>query len=162
MNPAAELISDLFHNPVFVSAASAWTAAQLAKVLIELAKHEFSRDRLTGSGGMPSSHSATVSGLAFSCLFVHSAASTQFALALFLAIVVIYDATGVRMETGREAAALNRLNEREIAAGRKPLLDRPLREKMGHTLPEVIVGIAIGYAAALIVCCAVFRYPFFG
>lgn len=160
MNPILSLIMDLLHNPVFVSAAFAWIIAQAAKVIIEIAKHEFSKERLTGSGGMPSSHSATVAGLAFGCLFVHSARSTEFALALFLAIVVIYDATGVRMETGREAAALNRLNEREKQAGRGPLCEKPLREKMGHTVPEIIAGVAIGYAVALIACCAIFHYPF--
>ena len=62
---------------------------------------------------------------------------------------------GVRMETGREAQVLNKLRERDLAEGKEPLFNKPLREKIGHTLPEIIVGGLIGIAAALIVCLAI-------
>ena len=139
---------DLVQNPVFLSAGAAWLVAQVSKIIYESVRYGFRAERLTGSGGMPSSHSATVTGLTVSCLLTRSAASPEFAVALFLAIVVMYDAMGVRHETGREAKILNRMRERDIAEGREPLFDKPLDEKMGHTLSEVIVGVLIGIAAA--------------
>ena len=83
--------------------------------------------------------------LALALLFVGSYRNM-----LFLAIVVMYDAMGVRYETGREAKILNRMRERDITEGREPLFDKPLDEKMGHTLSEVIVGVLIGIIAACV------------
>ena len=110
---------------------------------------------------MPSSHSATMVGMTTAAMLVHSGRSTEFAIALFLTFVVIYDAMGVRRETGREAAALNHLMDRDMAEGKEPIYPHRLSEKMGHTLPEVIAGIAIGITLALIVClgCFQLRYP---
>ena len=91
-------------------------------------------------------------GLTAGCLLTHSAASPEFAIAVFLSMVVMYDAMGVRLETGQQAKILNRMRERDIAEGREPLFDEPLDEQMGHTLSEVIVGVIIGIAAAVIMC----------
>ena len=73
-------------------------------------------------------------------------------MAMFFAIIVIYDAAGVRMETGREAEVLNRLAERDQTEGKQPLNEKPLREKMGHTIPEIIVGMVLGGTVAAITC----------
>ena len=73
-------------------------------------------------------------------------------MAMFFAIIVIYDAAGVRMETGREAEVLNRLAKRDQAEGKQPLNEKPLREKMGHTIPEIIVGMVLGGTVAAITC----------
>ena len=144
------ILADLVQNPVFLSAGAAWLVAQVSKIIYESVRYGFRAERLTGSGGMPSPHSATMTGLTVSCLLSRSAASPEFAVALFLAIVVMYDAMGVRYETGREAKILNRMRERDIAEGREPLFDKPLDEKMGHTLSEVIVGVLIGIIAACV------------
>ena len=144
--------TDLIRNPVFLSAGGSWFAAQVIKIIYESIRNGFSAKRLTGGGGMPSSHSATVTGLAVSCLMSCTAASPEFAISLFLAMVVIYDSMGVRYETGKQAKILNAMREREILEGREPLFDVPLDEKMGHTFPEVIVGILIGIAVALLMC----------
>ena len=101
---------------------------------------------------MPSSHSATVTGLTVGCLLSGSARSPEFAVSLFLAMVVIYDAMGVRYETGQQAKILNAMRRRDIEEGREPLFDKELDEKMGHTLAEVIVGILIGIGMALLMC----------
>lgn len=161
METAGRIFLDLLQNPVFLSAAAAWFTAQLLKILIEICAGRFTADRLTGSGGMPSSHSATMVGLTTGAMIVHSARSTEFAIALFLTFVVIYDACGVRRETGREAEALNRLMDRDRAEGKDPLYPKRLKEQMGHTLPEIIAGIAIGIALALVVCLGFFHlgYP---
>ena len=144
------ILTDLIQNPVFLSAGGAWLTAQVIKIVYESIRFGFRKERLAGGGGMPSSHSATVTGLTAACLITESARSASFAVALILAMVVMYDAMGVRLETGKQSKILNAMRERDLAAGNEPLFDRPLDEKMGHTLPEVIVGIAIGIAMALL------------
>ena len=146
------ILIDLIKNPVFLSAGGAWLVAQVSKVIYESIRYGFKAERLTGGGGMPSSHSATMIGLTVGCLLTHSDASPEFAIAVFLSMVVMYDAMGVRLETGQQAKILNRMRERDIAEGREPLFDEPLDEQMGHTLSEVIVGVIIGIAAAVIMC----------
>lgn len=146
------MLMDLITNRIFVATAAAWLVAQVLKVIIDAAKNGFSAERFTGSGGMPSSHSATVTGLVVSTAIVEGLGGFPFVMALFFAIIVIYDAAGVRMETGREAQLLNRLLERDKAEGREPLYEGNLREKMGHTIPEIIVGMILGAVVAVIVC----------
>ncbi len=146
------ILTDLIRNPVFLSAGGAWLVAQVTKIIYESIRYGFHAKRLAGGGGMPSSHSATVTGLAVGCLISCTAASPEFAISLFFAMVVIYDAMGVRYETGKQAKILNAMREREIREGKEPLFDTLLDEKMGHTLPEVIVGILIGGAVALLMC----------
>ncbi len=148
MNPFVQLLQ----NPVFLSAGGAWLTAQVSKIIYESIRYGFSTKRLAGGGGMPSSHSATMMGLTTGCLLTHSAASTEFAIALFLSMVVMYDAMGVRRETGEQAKILNRMRAMDIEAGREPLYDKVLDEKMGHTLSEVIVGALLGIAVAVIMC----------
>ena len=133
----------LITNRVFLSAGGAWLIAQLSKNILHMIKGEFTPDRLTGSGGMPSAHSATVCGLAMSSALVNGSHSTEFIISLFLAMIVIYDALGVRRTTGQQSRILNEM--------RKAMDEKPLEEHMGHTMPEIIVGMAVGIAAALIV-----------
>lgn len=142
----------LISNRVLVSAFAGWFLAQGGKVLLDMIKGRFTADRITGGGGMPSAHSATVCGLAVSALIVYGSGSFEFVMALFFAIIVMYDAVGVRRETGEQAKALNRLRERDLAEGRQALYSKPMQEHMGHTLGEIIAGAAVGIAAALIVC----------
>ena len=144
-------LKDLFTNPVFLAAASGWFVAQASKMILETAKHGFHPERLKGGGGMPSAHSATVVGLACETGIVYGAGGFEFVIALFLAIIVMYDAMGVRYLTGREAAALNKLRARDQADGREPVTDRELDEKMGHTLPEIAVGCVVGVVCAVVV-----------
>ncbi len=147
-----DILMDLITNKVLVSTAVCWFVAQFLKVVIDGCKNGFSTERLTGSGGMPSSHSATVVALTTSTALVYGVGGFEFPMALFFAIVVIYDAMGVRMETGREAGVLNRLMERDREEGKNPLMEKPLREKMGHTPLEIIAGVAIGVIGAVIIC----------
>ena len=133
------ILIDLIKNPVFLSAGGGWLVAQVSKVIYESIRYGFKAERL-------------MIGLTVGCLLTHSAASPEFAIAVFLSMVVMYDAMGVRLETGQQAKILNRMRERDIAEGREPLFDEPLDEQMGHTLSEVIVGVIIGIAAAVIMC----------
>ena len=112
-----KFLTDLLTNRIFLSAAFGWLVAQTAKVMIAFFKKEFKAERLVGGGGMPSSHSATVTGLCVSTAYFYGAGGFEFVMALFFSFIVIYDALGVRLETGREAEILNRLRERDIAEG---------------------------------------------
>jgi acid phosphatase family membrane protein YuiD len=157
MNPI-QLIERLLANPVLMTTGLAWLIAQGSKMIVEVIKGNFHVQRLTGAGGMPSSHTATVCSLAISSGIVRGFDSTEFAIALILAIIVISDALSVRAEAGKHARILNRLRERELREleesseqAHKPLFDKPLKEELGHTLPQVIVGGLIGIVTAMIV-----------
>jgi len=150
-----QFLAGLIHNPVFLSAGGAWLVAQVSKMIYETARYGFSVKRLTGGGGMPSSHSATVTGLAVGCLLSEGADSASFAIAAILAMVVIYDAMGVRLTAGKEARILNRMRERDLKNGQEPLSDEKLDEKTGHTLPECLAGIAIGIVMGIVMCLVV-------
>lgn len=142
----------LITNRILISAAAGWFIAQLSKMIIEICKGTFSLKRLTGSGGMPSTHSATVCALAASCGIVEGSHSGVFVVAVFMAFIVMYDAMGVRYATGRNGKMLNELNRRLKVEGKEPLSDEVLPEKMGHTLPEIIVGAILGIAIASLIC----------
>lgn len=92
----------MLSNEVLVSVVAGWTVAQVLKTLIEFALNKnFSAERLVGSGGMPSSHSATVCALTTSAGIRYGVESFEFAICFILASVVMYDAIGVRQETGK-------------------------------------------------------------
>jgi len=98
-----------------------------------------------GSGGMPSSHSATVCALATATGFEYGAGSFEFAISIILAIIVMYDARGVRRETGIQAKLLNDLVQTFVDMGRSELsaYDR-LKEFVGHTPLQVFAGAILG------------------
>lgn len=103
-------ILQIVHNGLFLAAAVAWLIAQVMKIAIASVKRGgFSRDLLTSSGGFPSSHSATVAGLTAMAVKLYGWDSEIFAVCFFLSMIVMYDALGVRAETGKQSAVLNRL-----------------------------------------------------
>jgi len=158
MNSFVNFFQDIIQNPLFLSAGASWLVAQGSKTIYEGVKNGFSLKRAAGGGGMPSAHSATMTGLVGGALLSGSAKSPEFAVALFLAMVVIYDAMGVRHTTGVQSKILNAYRRRDLEEGRQPLFDEELDEKMGHTLPEVIVGILIGAVMAAVMCLAVYPW----
>lgn len=101
---------------------------------------------LVQTGGMPSSHSAVVTALATAIGIREGTGSTLFAMACILAAVVMYDAAGVRRAAGKQAAVLNRILE-DMYQG-QPVAEERLRELLGHTPFEVIVGAAVGAGIA--------------
>ena len=127
----------------------AWTIAQITKVaLVSVRQRRLNLRVLAETGGMPSSHSAIVSGLAAAVGRVNGVSSAAFAVALIFAFVVMYDAAGVRRAAGRQAAVLNRLVE-DLVHMRGIQEDR-LRELLGHTPFEVVVGAVLGVVVGLI------------
>ena len=99
-----DYIMALLSNDMLLTAVCSWAAAQIIKTVINLVlTKSFDPGRLIGSGGMPSSHSAFVTGLATSAFIHEGPASPIFAVCFVLAFVVMYDAMGVRRETGKQA-----------------------------------------------------------
>ncbi|KAI3426775.1 uncharacterized protein J3R85_009643 [Psidium guajava] len=138
----------IFTNYALISALAAFTIAQSIKFFTSWYKERrWDLKRLVGSGGMPSSHSATVTALAVAIGFQDGFRGTSFAIALILALVVMYDATGVRLQAGRQAEVLNQIVY-ELPAEHPLAESRPLRELLGHTPPQVIAGGLLGIITA--------------
>lgn len=131
----------------------AWLLSQLIKFLLALTHTgTLLPERLIGSGGMPSAHSATVCALAASVAITSGVGGTDFALAAVFALVVMYDAQGVRWEAGRHAKILNELMTRVSSSGQPFSSERPFRELVGHTMLQVICGAVLGILAAIGIC----------
>lgn len=142
-------ISDLLQNHLIINALAAWAAAQIIKTIIYAIAHkELDWERLFGDGGMPSGHSATVTALAVTAGLEHGLSSGVFAIAAILAIVVMHDAMGVRLEAGKHAKALNELMDLVISGEMSP--DDKLKELLGHTPLQVLFGAALGLVVALL------------
>ena len=127
----------------------AWAIAQVLKVVLTSAQERRLNLRvLAETGGMPSSHAAIVMALTAAVGRLNGLTSAPFAIALIFSIVVMYDAQGVRRAAGRQAAVLNRLVEDLVSL--RQFKDDRLRELLGHTPLEVLVGAALGIAVGLL------------
>ncbi len=139
MSPLNQLAS----NRVLWCAFVAWLAAQLIKTVRALIiTRKLNLSYLTASGGIPSSHSSLVVGLATAVARINGLQSTSFALAAVLAGVVMYDAAGVRLAVSKQARILNLMlddffHERGIS-------EKRLHELIGHTPVQVFAGALIG------------------
>ncbi|ONK71145.1 uncharacterized protein A4U43_C04F5170 [Asparagus officinalis] len=140
----------ILQNYPLISAFVAFAIAQLIKFFTTWYKEKrWDAKQLIGSGGMPSSHSATVTALAVAIGFHEGFSGSIFATAMIFACVVMYDAFGVRLHAGRQAEVLNQIVY-ELPA-EHPLADtRPLRELLGHTPTQVVAGAILGLATASI------------
>lgn len=143
------LTTALNWNYVLVTAISASLTAQLIKVLLNLfIFHRFIAERMWGAGGMPSSHSATVCAMVVATGRYCGVNSAVFAVAAVLSIIVMYDAMGVRYETGEQAKLLNRMFTEwmDQESDALPFLKngKKLKEMVGHTPVEVLTGAVLG------------------
>jgi acid phosphatase family membrane protein YuiD len=135
---------DFLNNKALLAALTAWFTAQVIKILITLIQEKrIDFALLMSSGGMPSSHSATVCSLAVMIMKICSAASIEFALASVFAFIVMYDAAGVRRAAGEQAKVLNRIVE-DLAKGKTEYMEKNLKELIGHTPFQVTVGAVLG------------------
>ena len=142
----------LFSNEILISALVGWTVAQVLKTMLDFAlNRSFSAERLVGSGGMPSSHSATVCGLTTSAGLCYGVGSFEFAICFVLASVVMYDAIGVRQETGKHAKLLNIIMEQDFFKLDNEHFQKKLKEFVGHTPLQVFAGAVLGILLALLV-----------
>lgn len=149
-------VNDFFGNKILMSAIAGWAVAQLLKTILHLiVTKKFVAERLVGTGGMPSSHSATVCGLTTAVGIMHGMSSVEFAIAGVLAIIVMYDALGVRREAGRQAKVLNEMMELWNTMKDEKSFEKNLKEFVGHTPAQVIVGAIIGIGMACLICLAI-------
>ena len=158
-----KLFSDALTNFPLVCAGSAWLLAQIIKVFTGIFKQrKFSIVALLwGSGGMPSSHTASVCALVGACgLYTVNepgVKSAAFAVAFVLCSIVMTDATGVRKEAGEHAKVLNYMmsqwfkpQDGEEADENKEFLYHELKELVGHTSMQVFVGAIVGFALPML------------
>jgi len=143
------MIVEIFTNQALIIAACSWAIAQVLKVIIILVrKKQLDLRYLVISGGMPSSHSALVSALATSVALIEGLGSVTFAISAVLALIVMYDAAGVRQSVGKQAIVLNRVIHELRLRRTITELERDLREFIGHTSFQVIVGALLGIAVS--------------
>lgn len=141
------VVKALLSNHILVSSVSAWAAAQIIKTVLAYRKtKELDLERLFGSGGMPSSHTSFVVAMATAAAMVEGLASSTFALSFILASVVMYDAAGVRQAAGQQARVLNRLLKQ--LRSEHIMVERELKELLGHTPLEVLAGAVLGFLIA--------------
>lgn len=146
-------LTDLTHNIIFMSAITGWFVAQVLKTIIHIiVNKQFVAERLVGGGGMPSSHSATVCALATATGIRYGGGSFEFALAAVFAIVVMYDAMGVRQETGKQGKVLNEMMEIFTQMGKNIDAEKALKEFVGHTPLQVLMGAILGIIIAIGMC----------
>jgi acid phosphatase family membrane protein YuiD len=127
----------------------AWAIAQAAKVILTSVRQRRLNLRvLAETGGMPSSHAAIVMGMTTAVGKYAGVSSAAFAIALIFSFVVMYDAAGLRRAAGRQAAILNRLVEDLVHM--RGMQEQRLRELLGHTPIEVVVGALLGIGVGLI------------
>lgn len=139
-------------NPILIVGAVAWLFSQVSKAVIYLIINKrFQLDRLVGDGGMPSSHSATVTAVAVMTGLRCGWDSPIFAVAAVFALIVMHDAMGVRQETGKQAKVINSMVELINSFGRGELTpEETLKEFVGHTRRQVMVGAVLGGVIALV------------
>ncbi len=138
-------------NMELFAAATAWCCAQLLKGIINLLMNRTcSLDILLGSGGMPSSHSATVCALTVAIGYDCGTASPIFGVCCIFAFVVMYDAMGVRRETGNQGRVINDMIRLFEDMGQPIPVDRKFKELVGHTPLQVVCGALLGLAVGFV------------
>ena len=147
----------LLTNPFLITSTSSWLIAQVVKTVIHaIVNKKLDMTRLFGDGGMPSGHSAPVTSLASFSALVYGTGSFQFAVCAILAIIVCHDATGVRLETGKQALLLNELIKAFEVLSTEKLPEVKLKEFVGHTPIQVLAGIIVGISNAFFMYYIVF------
>ncbi len=140
----------LLNNPLVVSPLIALIVAQASKVCIAiLTEHRWAFGRMTETGGMPSAHAAIVSALCTSCLLYYGSNSPLFAISIVFGTIVIYDATGIRRAAGLHAEILNEFIEGFSHLFSGKARPKALKTLLGHSYPQVIVGLLIGIVTSL-------------
>lgn len=140
--------SSIFQNKILLITLSVWAIAQLIKVILGVFREKrFNFKWFIGTGGMPSSHAAGAMALATTCGLEMGFDSVPFALATVFAIVTMFDAQGVRRSAGQQAVILNRILDDMYFKGK--IEEDRLKELIGHTPVQVLIGGLLGVAMAL-------------
>lgn len=139
----------LFSNKTLIITFLAWAIAQCIKVIIGcVVEKRFNFRWFVGSGGMPSSHAAGVTAMATAIGLELGFNSVIFAMAAVLALVIMFDAQGVRRASGQQAEILNKILDDIYWSGK--LEAERLKELIGHTPIQVIIGALLGLSLAFV------------
>jgi len=149
METPKSIALQLAGNKVFITTVYAWFITQTIKVTIGVIREKrFNFRWFVGTGGMPSSHAATVSALSAAVALHSGVDSAIFAITIAFSLIVIFDAQGVRRATGKQAEILNKMLDDMY--WKKQIQEDRLKELLGHTPIEVFVGIAAGIIIVLL------------
>ncbi len=156
-----QYLTALSQNAPLMCAVINWFVAQVLKTFLHtIVTRSFIPERLVGTGGMPSSHSATVCGLATAIFMKEGPQSAEFAVAAILAGVVMYDALGIRRQAGKHAQIINEMIENvdsfQTIDWESLSPDERLKEFLGHTPLQVLMGMILGIVLSLLLCTTVF------
>ncbi len=144
------MIAELLQNRVLIAAVAAWVVGQSLKIPLEyILNKRWNWGIMFSSGGLPSSHSALVTAVALSIGFQDGFDTPIFALAVAIAMIIIYDAAGVRRQAGIHAERINEIMKNFIESRRFP--EEDLKEMLGHTPFEVITGVILGVLISWVV-----------
>ena len=144
-------MAEFLTNTPFWASFVATALAQILKVLLVLlTERRFAGERMLETGGMPSSHSAAVTGLATSLGIIHGWGSPYFAISLVLSIIVMYDATGIRRAAGIQAEMINELVDELSHLFDEGFQPQVLKTLLGHTYPQVLMGALLGVVVGIV------------
>ena len=140
----------LSFNQILTVSLLGWLVAQVLKTIINfILLGKFQLERMWGDGGMPSAHSGAVCGMTTAAARQYGGGSFEFAVCLILSMVVMYDARGVRRETGKQAKLLNSILLENPLKLSGEVLQEKLKEYVGHTPLQVAAGAILGIALAV-------------
>lgn len=146
-----ELLQELLSNQLILCGITGWAVAQVLKTIIHaLVTRQFDIRRIFGDGGMPSGHSATVTAMATCAAIQYGLGSFEFAVTVMLAIIVMHDAMGVRLETGKQAIIIKEISKLMEDMGKDISGEEKLKEFVGHTPMQVVAGAILGVCVALL------------
>ncbi|MDY4799360.1 MAG: divergent PAP2 family protein [Bullifex sp.] len=146
MNKLLFLNNDIMHNAPLISAFVACIAAQVLKPFIAVIMgYKFDRHMFVTTGGMPSSHSATVTALTASIAITQGVGSVAFAVSLVFAFIVMHDAMGIRQEAGKQAEVINEWSKILSDIHEDGVFSQEhLKTMLGHSFSQVVAGLVFG------------------
>lgn len=151
MQPLSISVIDTFTTPLFWAPFTAWMLAQCTKMLCSLVQtHKLDFSFIVSTGGMPSAHSSMVASLTTAMGVTQGFTSPPYIVALAFTLIVMFDAATVRRAAGQQARLLNQIVNEILKEHRLPEY-RKLREMLGHTRLEVLMGMIMGILVALLV-----------
>ena len=145
------MLDEFLNNKIIITVFIAWLIAQVLKTIIHaIVYKKIDLKRLMGDGGMPSCHSAVVSSCSLMIGLVEGFDSSLFALSLVTAIIVMHDASEVRLETGKQAMVIKDISQILEELSHIHIDDEKLKEFVGHTHLQVFMGALLGIVVALV------------
>ncbi len=144
-----QIVTEILSNKLIVIPVLACIISQIIKVSVDtITNRKFSFRYIVSTGGMPSAHSALVGSLATGVGQILGWSSPEFAIASIFAGIVMYDAAGVRQAAGKQARVLNQIMEEMI--NQEDFNEERLKELLGHTPFQVVVGLILGILSSAI------------